>query len=237
MAAETAARRDTGGGVRTHMLLPGVFAWLVTVGLPAAERGTPIFPRILSMLVLAPLIAGPFIAVKQPRLGSAVGVYGTMGLALLSWIWLGANVSIQHLDPVRSAIGSVGWVLFAFGWGSVRDTRAVPEDDPRAILGPELTPRQSLPIGATFVLAFGILAATLPVFVAWRVARPSHALLAHASAILAAIGLVSAASKIASERQHWREETSPSVRFSRAVRPLTLLAVVLILRLIWTLLR
>lgn len=237
MVAETAERRDTSGGVRTHMLLPGVFAWLVTVGLPAAERGTPIFPRVLSILVLAPLIAGPFVAVKQPRLGSAIGVYGTMGLALLSWVWLGGNVSIQHLDPVRSAIGSVGWVLFAFGWGSVRDTRAVPEDDPRAILGPELSPRQSLPKGATFVLAFGILAATLPVFVAWRVARPSHALLAHASAILAAIGLVSAASKIASERQHWREETSPSVRFSRAVRPLTLLAVVLILRLIWTLLR
>jgi hypothetical protein len=119
----------------------------------------------------------------------------------------------------------------------VRDTKAVPEDDPRAILGPELTPRQALPTGATFVLAFGIIAATFPVFVAWRVARPSHALLAHACAILAAIGLVSAASKIASERQHWREETSPSVRFSRAVRPLTLLAVVLILRLIWTLLR
>lgn len=232
-----ATKRDTGLGVRTNMLLPGVFAWLVTVGIPAAERGVSIWVRVLSLLVLVPLIAGPFIAAKQPRLGSAIGVYGTMSLALVCWISLGAAVGVQHLDPVRSAIGSVGWVLFAFGWGSVRDTRVIPEDDPRAILGPQLSPRQALPIGATVVLAFGILAATLPVFVAWRVARPSHALLAHASAILAAIGLVGSASKIASERQNWRPDPLPTARFARAVRPLTLLAVLLILRLIWTLLR
>jgi hypothetical protein len=233
----TAAKRDVGIGIRTNMLVPGVFAWLVTVGIPAAERGVSIWARIVSLLVLGPLIAGPFVAARQPRLGSAIGVYGTMGLALVSWISLGPAVGVLHLDPVRSAIGSVGWVLFAFGWGSVRDTRAIPEDDPRAILGPQLSPRMSLPFGATVVLAFGILAATLPVFVAWRVARPSHALLAHASAILAAIGLVSSASKIASERQNWRPEPVPTTRFARAVRPLTLLAVVLILRLIWTLLR
>ncbi len=231
-----ATQRELPISARTNMLLPGVFAWLVTIGIPAAERGVAIWPRIISILVLGPLIAGPVVAVKQPRLGSAIGIYGTMILALLSWILLGGAVSVQHLDPVRSAIGSVGWVLFAFGWGSVRDTRAIPEDDPRAILGPELAPRAQLPQGATLVLAFGIVAATLPVFVAWRVERPSHALLAHACALLAAIGLVSSASKIASERQHYKMENSPSTRFARAVRPLTLLAVVLILRLIWTML-
>jgi hypothetical protein len=142
-----------------------------------------------------------------------------------------------HLEPVRAAIGGIAWVLFAFGWGAVRQPGAVPEDDPRAIPGPPLAARARLPSGATAIFAAGIFGASLPVFAAWRVTRPSHALLAHAVAIVAAVALATAAARVAAGRRSWKPVTPPSARLGAAVWPLTLLAVVLILRFIGMLLR
>lgn len=219
------------------MLLPGLLAWVSTVGSPIAERGVALFPRVTGALALIAMVAGPLVSSFHQKLGRIIGVVATMGLCLLTWLLLGPTIGVPHLEPVRAAIGAMAWLLFAFGWGAVREPGHVPEEDPRAIPGPPLAARNRLPKGALVIISIGMAGAAIPMFAAWRVIRPSHALLAHAAAIVCAIALVTGAAKIAVDRQGFRPPSSAGARLGAAVRPLTLLAVVLILRFIWMLLQ
>lgn len=221
----------------SNMLIPGLLAWTATVGLPARERDAGAAARIAAALALITLVVGPFLAGKHPRLGRAVGVHGTVGLSLLAWLLLGAVINVQRLEPVRAAIGAVAWLLFALGWGAVRSSTNVPEDDPRALPGPPLPARAQLPRGSLVLLLVGALGALGPLALAWRVTRPSHALLAHAVAVVCALALLSAAVRLAIGRESWRPTSVASARLSAAVRPLALLALVLALRFVWMLLR
>jgi len=222
---------------RSNMLLPGLLAWVATVGVPAAERGVGWAPRVLSVVALAAMVAGPIVLGWNPRLGRALGIHLALGASLVTWLLLGPNVGVLHLEPVRAAIGALAWVLFAFGWGSVRARGHVPEDDPRVLPGAALPARGSLPLSATVVVAIGVLGAALPLFSAWRVTRPSHALLAHAVALVAAIALVTGAARIAVDRQSYRPVTPGGARVVAATRPLAALAVVVFFGTIWMLLR
>ena len=232
-----ATERASSFALRSNMLLPGLLAWVATLGVPAFARGIGATTRLTALLCLAAMVAGPLLYAARPALGRAVGIHGTVGFGLVSWLLLGPNIGVQHLEPVRAAIGGVAWVLFAFGWGAVRAPGHVPEDDPRAIPGPPLPARSQLPVAATAIFALGLVGASLPLFAAWRVTRPSHALLAHAVAVVSAIALVTSAAQVASGRRDWKPISPPSARLGAAVRPLTLLAVVLILRFIWMMLR
>ena len=165
------------------------------------------------------MVAGPLLYSARPTLGRALGIHGTVGLALATWLLLGPSIGVQHLEPVRAAIGGVAWLLFAFGWGAVRAPGSVPEDDPRAIPGPPLPARSQLPKAATAIFALGLVGASLPLFAAWRVTRPSHALLAHAVAVVTAIALVTSGARIATDRQGEDASEPASSRLGSAVRP------------------
>ncbi|MFO0568876.1 MAG: hypothetical protein U0263_24680 [Polyangiaceae bacterium] len=219
---------------RTNMLLPGLLAWVSTVGVPAFERGVSAVARVSAIAALVAMVAGPMLEARSARLGRAVGIHATLALSIATWLLLGPVIGVQHLEPVRAAIGAVAWVLFAFGWGAVR-APGVPEEDPRAILGAPLPARSQLPLGSTAIFVVGLVGAAIPLFTAWRVARPHHALLSHAAAVVCAIALVQGGVRIAVERQDHRPMTPPTARLGAAVRPLTLLAVALILRFAWLL--
>jgi len=233
----TAERREPSVVVRTNMLLPGLLAWVATLGSPSWERGVGAFPRTTAVLALAAMVAGPLLTSRYPRLGRVLGIHATMALAIVTWLLLGSVVGVMHLEPVRSAIGAVAWVLFAFGWGAVRARTHVPEDDPRVLPGAPLPSRDVLPVSAVVVLGIGVIGAAVPMFTAWRVTRPSHALLAHAVATICAIALVTSAARVAVDRKSYKPMTPPAARFSAAARPLSALAVVLALGFIWMLLR
>lgn len=183
-----------------RVLIPGIYAWFVTVALPAGHRDASLLPRLLSILAVLCLVGGPWLAVRRERLGRAVGVFGFVGFSLLTWLVLGDLLSVGRLDPVRAALGSIGWVLYAFGWGSVREVGAIPETDPHALSGAVLVARSPLPAGAAIVVTVGVLGALVPIVLAWRVERPLHALFAHAVSIVAAIALVTAAATIGVSR-------------------------------------
>lgn len=219
---------------RSNMLLPGLLAWVSTVGAPAFERGVGSGARVFACAALVAMVSGPFLTGPRPWVGRAVGIHTTVVLCLATWLSLGANIGVQHLEPVRAAIGAVAWVLFAFGWGATR-APGTPEDDPRAIPGAPLPARSQLPALATPIFAIGLLGAALTSFAAWRVARPSHALLSHAAAVVSAIALVTSAAKIAVDRQDYKPLTPATLRLGAAVRPLSVLAIALIVRFAWML--
>lgn len=221
----------------SNMLLPGLLAWVATLAVPVAERGVSGWARVTSGAALVAMVAGPLLLGIYPRVGRIVGIQLTVAFAIVTWVLLGPVIGVQHLEPVRAAIGGVAWVIFAFGWGSVRDRGSVPEEQPGVLPGAPLPARAALPFGAAAVLTVGVIGAALPIFIAWRVTRPSHALFAHGVAVVCAIALVTSAAMIAVERQSYRSETNASARFVTATRPLTALALAVIIGCIWLLIR
>src|SRR5688572_21284843 len=137
--AEVARRADARGfAERANILLPGLYAWLLTVGEPATGAGVGWKARALAFLALVALVLGPLLAPDRPIHGRACGVYGFIGLSTLAWWQLGPVVSAEELDPLRAALGALGWMLYAFGWGKTRGRGLVPEDDPHVVPGPLL---------------------------------------------------------------------------------------------------
>lgn len=218
-----------------NVLLPGLYAWVSTVAYPATQKGAAGGPRALAFAALVALVAGPLLALDRPRLGRAVGVLGFVGLSVITWVLLGPLIHVQRLDPLRASLGAVGWALFAFGWGELRQLGSVPEDDPNVIPGPSLPARAALPRGAYAVLALGVIGAVVPLFLAWRELRPRHALFAHAASIVWAVALITSAARLALDRgKPDREQAAPiGIRLSSATRPLALLTLALAVGLLW----
>lgn len=222
--------------VRTNMLLPGLYAWASTVAMPAFSRGSGTTARVAAVLAVLFMLAGPFVALARPRVGRVLGIHAFVVCCLASWLFGGPAIAIERLEVIRAALGALGWMLFAFGWGVTRTLGRVPEDDPRVLSGAPLPARGRLPPGAYPVFAVGVVGALAPAAVAWRVAREDHALFAHAVAVVCAIGLLAASSRIAVERGKW-EAPRPSSRFNAAAGPLMLLGVLLAVGFLWMVLR
>jgi hypothetical protein len=221
---------------RAHLLVPGGYAWLATVAAPAAARGAPVIARASAMLALIALIAGPYLALARPRLGRAVGVVGFVALCMLTWLLLGSFVDIDRLEPFQAALGGLGWVAFAFGWGTLRNLGSVPEEHPNVLEGAPLTARGELPRGALVVVTVSVLGALLCLTLAWRVERVEHALLAHGCAIGCAIALLTNGAKLAIVRSANTVERAPNRRFAAASRSLAGLMLLLATGAVWALL-
>jgi hypothetical protein len=221
---------------RANLLLPGLYAWVATVAHPASLRSVSTSARVTAMLALAALVVGPVLAQERPVLARAAGVYVFSGLCLVTWILAGGAMSPDTIDPVRAALGALGWMLHAFGWGATRRLLTVPEDDPNVIGGPPLAARGRLPNGTTIVFSIGVAGAILLLVLAWRVNRPEHALFAHAVAIGASILVVRAAAEIALDRGQKRLFAPAPARLNAAVLALASLTLALGLGFIWLLL-
>ena len=234
MTASSSARHLA---TQANILLPGLYAWVATIVVPAFSRESSGVARLTAVLAFALLVTGPFLAGVHPRVGRGVGVLGFVGLALITWALCPLAIAIDRVDPVEAALGGLGWMLFAFGWGAVRDAGSVPEDDPHAVVGTPLKPRGALPTGALLVFVASLLGAGAPLAMAWRVARPQHALLAHAVAALCAVAMVTVGIEVAVARTEKRVERASVQRLRSAVRPLTALALVVAVGALWWLLR
>jgi hypothetical protein len=208
---------------RANMLLPGLYAWVTTVAFPAAQRSAPASARVTAMAALIALVAGPVVVF--------------VALSVTTWLLLGSVIGVQHLEPVRASLGALGWALFAFGWGAVRRAGSIPEEDPHVIRGEPLPARGQLPWSALWVYSIGLVGAVVVLLLAWQVARPAQALLAHAVAVVAAIALVGVAARVAVERGRARTFPAPQPRLNAAARPLATALLLMALGFVWLMLR
>ena len=222
---------------RANTVLPGLYAWLTTVALPSVQRGAPTSARVTAFFALLALLAAPLFVRDRPLLARTLGIFLFVGLSLTTWLRLGARLLQNPNDRLLSALGAVAFMLYALGWGSLRHRGAVPEDGPHVIPGPPLQPRVR-PL-ATLPLVFGaiVVAALIPVFLAFRVMDVERGLLAHTVAILAAMLTVTVGSRVALGLGQRRGFPSVAERLNAAALPLSLLALVFGLGFLWLVLR
>jgi hypothetical protein len=223
--------------LRANTLLPGLYAWVTTVAYPATYRGVPSSARVTAFVALVALLVGPILVLDRPRLGRAVGIYVFVGSSLATWLLLGPALGVERLEPTRSALGGIGWGLFALGWGSLRRVGTVPEDDPHVIPGAPLVPRSRVPAKAVVILGLGLGGALPPLLLAWRAVGTEHALLAHSAALLCALAIVNAASIVALGRGTPRSLPSARQRIRASLRPALVLLAVLALGIVGLALR
>lgn len=217
---------------RTRVLLPGFYAWLLTVGLPVMARGMRAGPRLAATGGLVALIAALSVAGRRLWLARALGIYGFVFCSALTWAALGADLSPVHLDRVRTALGMLGWVLYAFGWGRVR---AVTESAGalHVAAGAPLIARSRLHSRAAPIVAFAVFAALVFAGLAFRVDRAEHAVLAHAVAVACALLVLSTGSRVALA-QGTRHELAPgSARLNAVALRGAVLAVLFGIGLVW----
>jgi hypothetical protein len=212
---------------RTRVLLPGAYAWLLTVGLPVAARGVRAAPRGAALVAL---VTSVFLVERRPGLGRALGIVVFVGCSVLTWALLGADSSPVHLDRIRTALGTLGWVLYAFGWGRVSSpVRPEAEIAPGAPLVPRSRPH---PLGLPIV-TFAVLSALVFEAFAFRVDRAEHAVLAHATAAACALLVLSAGSRLALAQGGRHELASGSTRLNGIALRGALLALLVGIGLVW----
>jgi hypothetical protein len=222
---------------RANTVLPGIYAWVTTVALPSVQHTAPALSRVTAFVALVTLVAAPLFLDERPRLGRALGVYGFIGLSLLTWVLLGAGLLQNRGDPLLSALGAVAFMLYALGWGSLRRRGLVPEDGPNVIAGTPLQPRARPPAIVPVVFGVLIASALLPTFLAFRVADADRGLFAHAIAVLTAILVISAGSRVALGLGQRRALPAPADRLNAAAVPMALLALAFGLGFLWLVVR
>lgn len=222
---------------RASTVLPGLYAWLTTVALPSAQHRAVSATRATALLALVSLLAAPLFITRRPAVARCLGIFAFLGFSLLTWMLLGARLVQSQSDPLLSALGAVGFTLYALGWGSMRRRGAVPEDGPHVIPGAPLQPRSKPQRSAPIVFGLLLISAFVPIFLAFRVAEPERALFAHAAAILTAILTITVGAQVALSVGQ-RKGLPPAVeRLNSAAIPLALLALVFGLGFLWLVVR
>lgn len=203
-----------------NVLIAGLYAWIATVLLPAFSQPAPLLARGCALAALVALILGVVLLTRVPVWGRLVTLIGFVGLSAVCWAALGDRLDIERMDPVRAALGGIGWMLFAFGWGAVRRPGAVPERDPHVVVAAPLSPRATLgwPSVASFGAAFALSLAVW--LLAFRVDDEERALLAHAAALACAVALISAGVRISVGLGREHPLSRPMVRLNAASTPL-----------------
>jgi hypothetical protein len=217
---------------RARVLAPGLYAWLLTVLVPAAQQGVPFTARAFALVSVVALVVGVFFENERPKLGRWLGIYAFVGCSLASWCLAGPAIAVGNVDPIRSALGVLGWVIYAFGWGRSRGSR-VPEDSPNVLTGAPLAPRARLSKAGAPVVALAVVAALAFEGLAFRVERSEPALFAHAAATASALLVLGVGARIALGLGGRRELPSAATRLNAMAPPLAALAVLLGLGLVW----
>lgn len=220
---------------RTRVLVPGLYAWLLTVGLPVMARGVRAPPRLAAAGALATLLLGLLVAGRRLDVARVLGIYLFVLCSALTWSLLGSDLSPVRLDRVRTALGTLGWVLYAFGWGRVRVLPA--EHGAHVAPGAPLVARSRLHRRALPIVAFAVLAALVFEGLAFRVDRPEHAVLAHGVAVACALLVLSAGARVALAQGARLELASGSTRLNAVAFRGPVLAVLFGLGLLWAALK
>jgi hypothetical protein len=177
-----------------RVLIAATTAWSLTVAPGAFARGIPGLARLLALAALGVALAGPLLTPR--KFARHVGISAFLALTVACWLIASPAIQPARTDVVRGVLGSLAWGLFALAWNEPW-TRPLeqPLSSPH-----ELEARSQLSPGASFIAALGFFTMLTCLFLAWRVQDSGRALLAQAAALAASVGVIAAASVVATSR-------------------------------------
>jgi hypothetical protein len=201
-------------------IVPGLYGWLATVCAPVLPASASWLSRFLALLALASLVGAYVLSRRKARLSRLLGVHAFVACCFLTWLSLGSALRGEQLDPVRGALGALGFLLHALAWGA-------PQREPEAELpdnlvpGLPLQPRHRPGRGAGLALSLGIVLALLPSALAFAAPRTAGSLLAHTVALGCGLLVVGASSDLSLRMGKAQKFAGWRVRATRAVWPLS----------------
>jgi hypothetical protein len=196
MSTPRAARsRDLGPAAQA--LVPGLYAWALTVAPLAWGRGATTIARGAALLPPLGLVAALLLERRRPGVARALSLWPLVVGAALVWLLSPPQAFTDRLDTVPTLLGMLGWALFALTAGAPMPSRDA-DLSQRIVAGAPLQPRTVVPGGGRIWLAGGVLlAASLQVLVPEN-QSVERALLHRLLATLCGIGLLGGVSVLGS---------------------------------------
>jgi len=198
------------------LLVPGLYAWGVTVAWPVSHRFASLSSRIFGLLAVVALVVGAALRASSPAIARIIGIWIFLGSSVAAWALVGSPVQPSQLDPVQGLLGAVGWALFAVGWAGQKKVPLGPAEPAPVAVQPAV-PRKKIPRRSVVVLGVVAIAAAIPMALAWWVESVERALLAHAVSLAAAIALVAFAADLFDPRTRQIERAAALVRPEKRV--------------------
>ena len=194
-------------GPATQGVVPGAYAWAVTIAPVGWSTTAPPIAAIATALGFLSLVVSPVIERRAPGVARIGLGWGLVVAAVLTW-GFSPEASVQAFDAVRGISGMLGWALFAFAVASP----ARPLTLSRHV---EPASRKSTSRVDSGVLFFAVSVALLLEVPGWRLVPRDRALLVRLVGIAGGLGIISVASAIAvghhSRPRRARKVSLPSV--------------------------
>ncbi len=233
--AAAATRRSWTGVL--DVALPGFYAWGATVAIPLLQTDGALAAWGTGLASLFVLGLACSSAYREAGAASTVRGLAFIGFAAATWVLLGRE-RLEVLDPLEAALGGVGWMLCALGWGSLRNRKLVPEENlPAVQAAPPLVAREHLPKRAALYLALAVAAAVALIASAWTIERTAVSALGHLGAVIVGCAVLIAGGRLSLFPGHSVAWSSPRSRLMAASRPLALVAFLALLALLAQIIR
>jgi len=210
--APTILERLSAFGSGTQALLPGLYAWALTIAPVGFARGASVGGAVAASIGLVALFGSAEATRRGKRVGQIASVWGLAFSAMATWAIGISDFGAIRAEPIRLFAGLLGWVLFGFasaapsvkrkGEGHVR---------PLTTRDPELVRERRRLDG--WILGVAVALAMLLQCVGWDAPTLERAVLVRLATVCASIAVIGGAADIVVVRHVGaREERRSLVR-------------------------
>ena len=201
-------------------LLPGLYAWAVTVAAPAWSSAGTLAAQATALGALGGLLVGAWSHERHPARTPLLAIHAFLGGSVATWALMGPALAAPHVSAAAGVGGAVAWGAWALAFGA--SGRTSPGASVASASGPARhAPARAL---AIFTLALGVAFAVTASIAAFGVPGVERSLLAQALALAASLALVAASGAVAASVGRARSSGPARRRVARALVPLALLA-------------
>lgn len=207
-------------GAAGQAVVPGAYAWAVTVAPAAFTHGSNGGVQAAAVLAIVSLLST---LVRKESTG-AIATWVFVLASTVVWVATPAQLAPAHLHPARGIAGMLGWGAFAFA-------AAAPSLGPPSKDSPEthggLKPRIALARGDAIYLAIAVVLAGALQFVGWGILVPERAVFVRLLTVASGLSIIGVATVLATSRHNLGSNPKPS--FARALRKSAFMVVVVVL--------
>lgn len=212
-------------GSGTQALLPGIYAWALTIAPVGFAHGGSIIGKVAASAGFVALFGAAEATRRGKRIGQIVSVWGLALSAMATWASGISDFGVIRAEPLRMFAGLFGWTLFGFASAAPAVNRTVQDRaTPLTSRDPELA-RARRRLDGWILGGAALLAATLQC-VGWDAPTLERAVLVRLTTVCASIAVIGAAADIVVVRHVKAREEKRSL--TQAVLPLVFMALFVI---------